>query len=381
VTRRHGAEDDVQSWTHRPPNPELAADTDTGSSRGGRPFPEHSVQISHGLSRSSNVSSQANYSRPDRVLDDTVTGTASSISPSQKVSQIERTRFGLPATVDASLVMRKFTNEAESSSNDDVCLVKVEPADDLLHDGTGANLMHDGIDGSLMHDGNISARNNNSYSHVLTPNAGFQRSKQTGVTMTTRPAGAGDWLPRTQESMLVEPDTMYGESLENTSELAYEHEYEHESTYINPSGQDTDIADISYQHRNDQDTGPQLDWNMCQEQALTSGSADGRTLENNDQSIVSTDQSNVSTDRSGPYVCDLCQKCFRHRSSLTQHVRVHSGEKPFSCDVCGRSFNRMSTLKTHLHLHTGHRPFHCQHCDKTFIKQSHLTTHVHQSHS
>ncbi|KFW86713.1 Zinc finger protein 11, partial [Phalacrocorax carbo] len=42
-----------------------------------------------------------------------------------------------------------------------------------------------------------------------------------------------------------------------------------------------------------------------------------------------------------------CGKSFRHRSTLTIHHRVHSGERPYKCPECHKSFKNSSELVRH----------------------------------
>jgi uncharacterized C2H2 Zn-finger protein len=49
-----------------------------------------------------------------------------------------------------------------------------------------------------------------------------------------------------------------------------------------------------------------------------------------------------------PYKCDLCDKVFRHKRSLQQHIRTHTGDKPYKCDLCDKGFNRNEYLQQHI---------------------------------
>ena len=64
-----------------------------------------------------------------------------------------------------------------------------------------------------------------------------------------------------------------------------------------------------------------------------------------------------------PFVCSICDKRFKCRSAMAQHVRTHTGEKLFSCEFCGKQFGRNSYLVLHRRGHTGEKPYKCDQCD------------------
>ena len=77
-----------------------------------------------------------------------------------------------------------------------------------------------------------------------------------------------------------------------------------------------------------------------------------------------------------PYQCLVCIKAFNDRSALRNHMNMHSGERPFACDKCSKSFRRSDSLKYHQASHEpGKRPFMCQHCAKSFKSKRDLKGH------
>ncbi|XP_061477159.1 zinc finger protein 664-like [Rhineura floridana] len=76
-----------------------------------------------------------------------------------------------------------------------------------------------------------------------------------------------------------------------------------------------------------------------------------------------------------PFKCMECEKSFRDSNSLNLHYRTHTGEKPYQCMQCGKSFRMHGSLSGHERIHTGEKPFKCMTCGKSFRQRTTLTAH------
>ena len=76
-----------------------------------------------------------------------------------------------------------------------------------------------------------------------------------------------------------------------------------------------------------------------------------------------------------PYKCSMCEKTFCLSVHLANHTRIHTGEKPYECEICKKTFSISSNLTNHRRVHKGEKPYSCDVCQKSFAEKSTLSKH------
>uniref|UniRef100_A0A1A9WGX2 C2H2-type domain-containing protein n=1 Tax=Glossina brevipalpis TaxID=37001 RepID=A0A1A9WGX2_9MUSC len=71
-----------------------------------------------------------------------------------------------------------------------------------------------------------------------------------------------------------------------------------------------------------------------------------------------------------PYKCVVCLKGFPRSHVLVIHGRKHTEEKRYVCSVCDKSFGRSNTLLRHTRTHAGERSHKCTKCTRSFVQSS-----------
>ncbi|XP_065309765.2 zinc finger protein 90 homolog isoform X1 [Dermacentor albipictus] len=81
-----------------------------------------------------------------------------------------------------------------------------------------------------------------------------------------------------------------------------------------------------------------------------------------------------------PFKCEICKKSFSHRASFHKHQQVHKGVKPYICQICTKPFRNKEDLKSHLKSHSSDRPFVCDICNRPFKWKTNLRRHRKRAH-
>lgn len=92
---------------------------------------------------------------------------------------------------------------------------------------------------------------------------------------------------------------------------------------------------------------------------------------------TTTNSASGTSAKSDVPTCEICDKVFKRKEHLAQHVKLHLGLRPFKCEEpnCNKAFSRKEHLMRHCVSHTGKKQFDCDICHKLFSRKDNLNKH------
>ena len=79
-------------------------------------------------------------------------------------------------------------------------------------------------------------------------------------------------------------------------------------------------------------------------------------------------------------LCEVCNKHFKTKSTLRQHIQTsHKGLK-YSCDLCEYQATQKGSLKTHIQSVHEKIKYSCDQCEYQATQQGNLKTHIKSVH-
>lgn len=81
-------------------------------------------------------------------------------------------------------------------------------------------------------------------------------------------------------------------------------------------------------------------------------------------------------------LCRKCLKCFADEKKLKNHVWACQRDLVFKCHICDKGFKHKAILENHMRVHDGKKPYACTHdgCDRSFAIRSDMYKHVRITH-
>ncbi|XP_059157359.1 zinc finger protein 780B-like [Physella acuta] len=75
------------------------------------------------------------------------------------------------------------------------------------------------------------------------------------------------------------------------------------------------------------------------------------------------------------FKCKICNKSWKLKKDLNNHMKSHPSAKKYACSVCNTSFQTKSTLSQHMSTHVDSKPYPCPECNVIFQSTADLKEH------
>lgn len=77
-----------------------------------------------------------------------------------------------------------------------------------------------------------------------------------------------------------------------------------------------------------------------------------------------------------PFFAQFLFTGFKWASSLSKHMKHHTGHRILTCSYCPKYYVEARSLNIHMRSHTGEKPFQCHQCNKAFTQMGNLEKHL-----
>lgn len=76
------------------------------------------------------------------------------------------------------------------------------------------------------------------------------------------------------------------------------------------------------------------------------------------------------------HICSECRRCFKTRSHLIEHMRIHFPDPSLQCPTCKHYFTSKSKLRVHMLRETGQKLHRCHLCEYGAVERNSLRRHL-----
>ncbi|XP_054290344.1 zinc finger protein 37-like [Macrosteles quadrilineatus] len=91
---------------------------------------------------------------------------------------------------------------------------------------------------------------------------------------------------------------------------------------------------------------------------------------------MSEEELQILEERQRTLTCEFCGRVLSTKSTLREHIMIHTGEKPHECLLCGKHFRHKANLVVHVNGHAVVSTYKCKKCNKAFTKKSDFEKHL-----